>query len=44
VLLQPHFDGTLAVNHLARLKLVSLGAVIDKLMSGTISATLGLTT
>ncbi|HUR55518.1 MAG TPA: lipoxygenase family protein [Gemmataceae bacterium] len=42
VLLQPHFAGTLAVNHLARLKLISPGGVIDKLMSGTISATLGL--
>ncbi len=42
VLLQPHFDGTLAVNHLARIKLISPGGVIDKLMSGTINATLGL--
>ena len=43
VLLQPHFDGTLAVNHLARLKLICKDGVIDKLMSGTIEATLGLT-
>lgn len=43
VLLQPHFDGTLAVNHLARLKLICPGGVIDKLLSGTINATLTLT-
>ena len=43
VLLQPHFDGTLAVNHLARMKLISVGGVIDKILGGTINATLGFT-
>lgn len=42
VLLQPHFDGTLAVNHLARLKLISPDGVVDRLLGGTINATLGL--
>ncbi len=43
VLLMPHFDGTLAINHLARLKLISEGGVVDQLLGGKISATLGLT-
>lgn len=43
VLLQPHFDGTLAINHLARLKLISEDGVVDRLLGGKISATLGLT-
>lgn len=43
VLLQPHFDGTLAINHLARLKLISPDGVVDRLLGGKISATLGLT-
>ncbi len=43
ILLQPHFDGTLAINHLARLKLISEGGVVDSLLGGKISATLGLT-
>jgi arachidonate 15-lipoxygenase len=42
VLLQPHFDGTLAINNMARLKLISPGGVVDRLLGGTISATLGL--
>ena len=42
MLLQPHFSGTLAINHLARLKLISPGGVVDKLLGGTITATLGL--
>jgi arachidonate 15-lipoxygenase len=42
MLLQPHFDGTLAINHLARLKLISPDGVVDRLLSGKISATLGL--
>lgn len=43
VLLQPHFCGTMAINHLARQKLISPGGVVDQLLAGTISATLGLT-
>jgi len=43
VLLQPHFSGTMAINHLARQKLISPGGVVDQLLGGTISATLGLT-
>jgi arachidonate 15-lipoxygenase len=42
VLLQPHFEGTLAINHLARLKLISPDGVVDRLLGGKISATLGL--
>ena len=42
VLLQPHSDGTLAINHLARLKLISPDGVVDRLLGGKISATLGL--
>lgn len=42
VLLQPHFSGTMAINHLARQKLISTGGVVDQLLAGTISATLGL--
>jgi arachidonate 15-lipoxygenase len=40
VLLQPHFSGTLAINHLARLKLISPDGVVDRLLGGKISATL----
>ena len=43
VLLQPHFSGTMAINHLARQKLICCGGVVDQLLGGTISATLGLT-
>src|SRR5262245_15626147 len=43
ILLQPHFSGTMAINHLARQKLISPGGVVDQLLGGTISATLGLT-
>jgi arachidonate 15-lipoxygenase len=43
VLLQPHFSGTMAINHLARQKLISPGGVVDQLLGGKISATLGLT-
>jgi arachidonate 15-lipoxygenase len=43
VLLQPHFSGTMAINHLARQKLISPGGVVDQLLGGTITATLGLT-
>jgi len=32
----------MAINHLARTKLISPGGVVDKLLAGTISATLGL--
>lgn len=42
VLLQPHFGGTLAINHLARLKLISPDGVVDRLLGGKISSTLGL--
>lgn len=42
VLLQPHFDGTLAINHLARLKLISPDGVVDRLLGGKISVMLGL--
>ena len=42
MLLQPHFDGTLAINYVARLKLISTGGVVDSLLGGTIAATLGL--
>ena len=42
ILLQPHFEGTLAINNLARLKLISPDGVVDRLLGGTISATLGL--
>lgn len=42
VLLQPHFGGTLAINHLARLKLISEDGVIDRILAGKIAATLGL--
>lgn len=42
VLLQPHFDGTLAINNLARMKLISEGGVVDRLLGGKISATLAL--
>lgn len=42
VLLAPHFDGTFAINHLARTKLISVGGVVDHLLAGTISATIGL--
>jgi arachidonate 15-lipoxygenase len=41
VLLQPHFDGTLAINHLARLKLISPDGVVDRLLGGKIAAMLG---
>jgi arachidonate 15-lipoxygenase len=43
VLLQAHFNGTMAINHLARQKLISPGGVVDQLLAGKISATLGLT-
>ena len=33
----------MAINHLARQKLISVGGVVDQLLGGTISATLGLT-
>jgi arachidonate 15-lipoxygenase len=42
VLLQPHFAGTFEINHVARMKLISPGGVVDRLLGGTISATLGL--
>lgn len=42
VLLQPHFEGTLAINNLARLKLISPDGVVDRLLAGKISSTLGL--
>jgi arachidonate 15-lipoxygenase len=42
VLLAPHFDGTLAINHLARTKLISPDGVVSRLLAGTIDATLGL--
>jgi arachidonate 15-lipoxygenase len=43
VLLQPHFNGTMAINHLARQKLISPGGVVDQLLAGKISSTLELT-
>jgi arachidonate 15-lipoxygenase len=42
VLLQTHFDGTMAINHMARTMLISPGGVVDKLLAGTINASLGL--
>ncbi|WP_020471364.1 lipoxygenase family protein [Zavarzinella formosa] len=42
VLLRPHFDGTLAINNMARMKLISPDGVVDRLLAGKISATLGL--
>jgi arachidonate 15-lipoxygenase len=42
VLLLPHFDGTLAINHLARLKLISPDGVVDRLLGCKISVALGL--
>ncbi|AMV28430.1 Linoleate 9/13-lipoxygenase precursor [Gemmata sp. SH-PL17] len=42
VLLQPHFGGTLAINHLARLKLISPDGVVDRLLGAKISAALEL--
>lgn len=42
VLLQPHFEGTLAINNLARMKLICPDGVVDRLLGGKISATLGL--
>jgi arachidonate 15-lipoxygenase len=42
VLLQPHFDGTLAINNLARIKLISPDGVVDRLLGGKVAAMLGL--
>ncbi|MBY0512807.1 MAG: hypothetical protein K2P78_02730 [Gemmataceae bacterium] len=42
VLLNPHFDGTLAINHLARTKLISPDGVVARLLGGSIDAVLGL--
>lgn len=42
VLLQPHFEGTLAINCMARKHLVSDGGACDQMMGSTIAATRGL--
>lgn len=42
VLLRTHFEGTMAINHMARTKLISPGGVVDRLLAGTINASLGL--
>jgi arachidonate 15-lipoxygenase len=42
LLLEPHFEGTLAINHMARSNLVADGGACDQLMGGTIAATRGL--
>ena len=43
VLLRPHFEGTLSINHMARTKLICDGGIVDRLLGGTINATRGLT-
>jgi arachidonate 15-lipoxygenase len=42
LLLQPHFEGTLAINSMARTHLISDGGACDQMMGGTIVATRGL--
>jgi len=42
VLLRPHFEGTFAINDLARLHLVNKGGPVDALLSGTIESSLAL--
>jgi len=42
VLLAPHFEGTLAINHMARTKLISPDGVVSRLLGGSIDAILGL--
>jgi arachidonate 15-lipoxygenase len=42
LLLEPHFEGTLAINHQAHTNLVADGGACDQLMGGTIAETRGL--
>jgi arachidonate 15-lipoxygenase len=42
LLLEPHFEGTLAINDMAHTHLVADGGACDQLMGGTIAATRGL--
>jgi arachidonate 15-lipoxygenase len=42
LLLEPHFEGTLAINYMAHTHLVAAGGACDQLMGGTIAATRGL--
>ncbi|HTU93824.1 MAG TPA: lipoxygenase family protein [Gemmataceae bacterium] len=42
-LLQPHFEGTLAINRMARGHLVNEGGPVDHLFGGTLKSTVGLT-
>lgn len=42
VLLDAHFDGTLAINNAAHLNLLAPGGVVDQIMSGTLEASIGL--
>jgi arachidonate 15-lipoxygenase len=42
LLLEPHFEGTLAINHMAHTHLVADRGACDQLMGGTIASTRGL--
>jgi arachidonate 15-lipoxygenase len=42
LLLEPHFEGTLAINYQAHTHLVAPGGACDQMMGGTIAATCGL--
>jgi arachidonate 15-lipoxygenase len=42
-LLLPHFEGTLAINRMARGHLVNEGGPVDRLFGGTLKSTVGLT-
>jgi arachidonate 15-lipoxygenase len=42
LLLRPHFEGTLAINELAHRRLLSRGGFVDKLLAGTIEASIQL--
>jgi arachidonate 15-lipoxygenase len=43
LLLRTHFEGTLAINHMARGHLVNEGGPVDRLFGGTLKSTVGLT-
>lgn len=43
LLLLPHFEGTLAINYMARGHLVNKGGAVDRLFGGTLRSTVGLT-